>query len=94
MITAFVLLHVARDRVNQVASRLAEMDGVAEVHSIAGRWDLVAVLRVSDNDTLAHLVTDGIRSVEGITGSETLIGFRVASRHDLERMFAVGMERV
>jgi DNA-binding Lrp family transcriptional regulator len=93
MITAFVLLNVARDQVNEVAARLADLDGVAEVHSIAGRWDLVAVLRVADNDRLAALVTDGIRSVEGIVGSETLIGFRVVSKHDLEQMFSIGMER-
>ena len=93
MITAFVLLNVARDRVNEVAARLAEVDGVGEVHSMAGRWDLVAVLRVADNDRLAELVTDGIRAIDGIVGSETLIGFRVVSRHDLERMFSLGMER-
>jgi DNA-binding Lrp family transcriptional regulator len=93
MLTAFVLLNVARDRVNDVAARLSELDGVGEVHSVAGRWDLVAVIRVADNDRLAELVTDGIRSVDGIVGSETLIGFRVVSRHDLERMFAIGMER-
>jgi DNA-binding Lrp family transcriptional regulator len=92
MITAFVLLNVARDQVNEVAARLAELDGVAEVHSIAGRWDLVAVLRVADTDRLADLVTEKIRAVAGILGSETLIGFRVVSRHDLERMFSIGME--
>jgi hypothetical protein len=30
--------------------------------------------------------------VEGITHSETLTAFRVYSRHDLERMFSIGLE--
>jgi len=47
---------------------------------------------VKDNDELAKVVTDRIRAVPGITSSETLIAFRVYSRHDLERMFSIGME--
>jgi len=92
MITAFVLLSVDRGKINDVADSLVTIDGVSEVHSVAGRYDLVAVLRVATNEALADLVTDHIRKVEGITQSETLIGFRVYSRHDLERLFSIGME--
>ena len=92
MLTAFVLLKVEADQVNDVAEALAALDGVAEVHSVAGRWDLVTVIRVKTNDQLAELVTERIRGVRGITASETLIGFKHVSRHDLERMFAIGME--
>lgn len=92
MITAFVLLSVDGDRVQEVADTLAAFDGVAEVHSVAGRWDLVAVIRVASNDQLAGLVTGHIRGISGIRKSETLIGFKVVSRHDLDRMFSIGME--
>lgn len=92
MITAFVLLSVDRGKINNVADTLVTIDGVSEVHSVAGRYDLVAVLRVATNEALADLVTDHIRKVEGITQSETLIGFRVYSRHDLERLFSIGMD--
>lgn len=92
MITAFVLLSVQADRVHDVADTLAAFEGVAEVHSVAGRWDLVVVIRVRSNDELAGLVTEHIRAVAGILRSETLIGFKVVSRHDLDRMFSIGME--
>ncbi len=92
MLTAFVLLNVARDKVNDVAEKLVNMDGVAEVHSVAGRYDLVAIIRVHTNDHLAQLVTEHIRQVEGITQSETLIGFQVYSHYDLSRLFSVGMD--
>jgi DNA-binding Lrp family transcriptional regulator len=92
MVTAFVLLNVESDAVREVAEALAALESVAEVHSVAGRFDLVAVIRARTNQQLADLVTDHIRQIRGIERSETLIGFRVVSRYDLDRMFAVGME--
>jgi hypothetical protein len=35
---------------------------------------------------------DDIRQIDGITDTETLIGFRVHSSHDLEQMFSIGMD--
>lgn len=92
MVTAIVLLNTERDKVNTVADELVTLSGVSEVHSVAGRYDLVAILRVKTNDDLAALVTEHIRQVDGITDSETLIGFRVYSQHDLERLFSIGMD--
>jgi len=93
MLSAIVLLNTERDKTNKVAETLADTDGVSEVYSVAGRYDLAAIVRASDNDQLAKTVTEHIRGVPGITGSETLIAFRVYSRHDLERMFSIGMEK-
>lgn len=91
MVSAVVLLRIKRGKINEVAEMLAEMEGVSEVYSVGGRWDLVAVIRVVDNDTLAELVTNHMLQVKGIIDSETLIAFRVFSRHDLESMFSIGM---
>jgi DNA-binding Lrp family transcriptional regulator len=91
MVTAIVLLNVKRDSINTVAEKLAEMLGISEVYSVAGEYDLVAIIRVKDNEGLAELVTNKMLKLEGITKSETLISFRVFSKHDLEQMFAIGM---
>jgi DNA-binding Lrp family transcriptional regulator len=91
MVTAIVLLNVARDKIHSVAESIADLDGVSEVYSVAGRHDLAVIVRVKDNDRLADVVTKDIRRIEGIESSETLIAFRVYSRHDLERMFSIGM---
>jgi DNA-binding Lrp family transcriptional regulator len=69
------------------------VEGVTEVYSVAGRYDLIAIIRVKTNEEMAKVVTEGIRKVAGITSSETLIAFRVYSRHDLERMFSIGLEK-
>ncbi len=92
MVNAIVLLKVTRDRINDVAQELVGIDGVSEVYSVAGQYDLVAILRAKDDDQFADIVTEGMLKVDGITSSETLIAFRVLSRFDLERMFAVGLE--
>lgn len=92
MVSGIVLLKVARGAVNDVAQRLAELEGISEVYSVGGRYDLVAILRVRDNDALAALVTEHMLRIDDITDTETLIAFRAFSRHDLESMFAVGLE--
>ncbi len=92
MVSGVVLLKVVRGQINEVAGELAALDGITEVYSVGGRYDLVAILRVRDNDALAALVTEHMLKVEGITESETLIAFRAFSRHDLESMFSLGLD--
>jgi DNA-binding Lrp family transcriptional regulator len=89
MVTALVLLNVEREAVNADAETLSELKGVSEVYSVAGRYDLAAVIRAKDNDQLADLVTSRMLKVPGIRKSETLIAFRVYSKHDLEAMFSL-----
>jgi len=90
MLTAFVSLKVKRDKVNELASALAEINGVSEVYSIAGRFDLTAIIRVRDCDDLAEIVTNKMLKFDGIIDSETQIAFRVHSRHDLDSIFSLG----
>ena len=92
MVSAVVLLKTERGKINEVAAELAELQGISEVCSVGGRYDLVAILRVRDNDGLAKLVTETMLKVAGIVDSETLIAFRAHSRHDLESMFSLGLE--
>ena len=63
MVTAVVLIETERGALKSVAERLAAIDGVAEVYSVAGRYDLVAIVRVPDNDTMAELVTSGVLAI-------------------------------
>ncbi len=91
MVSALVLIKTKRGKVNEVGEQLAALPGVTEVYSVGGRYDLVAILRVADNDEMAELVTEKMLLITGITDSETLIAFRVFSKHDLESMFSIGM---
>ena len=92
MVSAIVLLKIERTQINQVADKLIEIKGISEVFSVAGRYDLVAILRVPHNEALADLVTNLMLQVQGILDSETLIAFKAFSKLDLEAMFSVGFE--
>jgi DNA-binding Lrp family transcriptional regulator len=89
VITAIVLLNVARTQVNAVAETLAEMAGISEVYSVTGEFDLVAIVRVATNEDLAALVTEGLVAVPGIEKTTTMLAFKAYSRHDLESMFSL-----
>lgn len=92
MVSTVVLLNVEPDLVNETAEALSQIQGISEVFSVAGRYDLVAILRVATNERLADVVTSEMLKVEGIVSSETLIAFKVFSQHDLEHMFSIGLD--
>lgn len=92
MLTAIVLVTCEVDRTPETAQALADLEGVREVYSVAGDWDLVAIVHVRDHDDLAEVVTEHIRKVNGVTDTVTLLAFRTYSRHDLEALFSVGFE--
>lgn len=92
MVSAIVLITCAKGMVSQAAQALAEVDGISEVYSVAGQVDLVAIIRVKNNEDLARVVTSRLQSIAGVERTETLIAFQVFSRHDLESMFSIGLE--
>ena len=89
MITALILINAERTKIKQVAETLADMESISEVYSVTGEYDLVAMVRVKNSDNLADLVTDDLADVDGIEHTETMVAFRVYSRHDLEAMFSL-----
>jgi len=89
---AVVLIQCEIDEIAEAAQAIAEIDGVSEVYSVAGEFDLVAIVRVADHDALASVIPGGIAKVEGVARTQTLIAFQVYSRHDLERLFSIGFD--
>lgn len=90
MITAFVMFTIAPGLVKPFAERLLEIPGIAEVYSVAGPFDLVAIARVKRHEELADLVTQHVAHLEGVIRTETLIAFRAFSKRDLGLMWDVG----
>jgi DNA-binding Lrp family transcriptional regulator len=92
MITAIVLIQATQGRVPDVAQELLEIPEVAEVYSVAGDVDLVAILRVKEYDAMAEVVPSKLQRLPDVQHTTTLMAFQCYSRHDLERLFSIGFE--
>lgn len=90
MVTAIVLIKCDVHQVPETAQALADMADISEVYSVAGEYDLVAIVRVSRHEDLADVVTGEIGRVPTVTATETLTAFRAYSRHDLDSLFSIG----
>ena len=92
MVTAIVLIRADTDRVPDLESMIVETDGVKELFSVAGRYDLVAIVKVPSNEGIADVVTDKLRKLDGIMEAETLIAFRAYSKADWDTGFDLGLD--
>ena len=90
MVTSIILINVERSSINETAEKLAEMEGISEVYSVSGNFDLIAVVRVQSNEELSKLVTQKMLKISAILKTETMLAFKAYSRHDLEAMFSIG----
>jgi DNA-binding Lrp family transcriptional regulator len=91
MVTAIILMHVERSKINETAALLAETEGISEVYSVSGNYDLVAIARVRSNEDLSELVTNHLLKITAIEKTETMLAFKAFSRHDLDAMFSIGL---
>jgi DNA-binding Lrp family transcriptional regulator len=82
-VNAVVLIKAETSLINELAEQLAELPGVAEVFSVAGQYDLVALVRVRENEEISNRM----RKLNGIIGTETLIAFRVYTKAELSAGF-------
>ena len=84
MVHAIVLITAEPARIGALAGDISDLDGVYAAYSVAGDEDIVVVVRVSDHEALADLVTGSIATQPGVLRTRTLIAFRVYSKADLE----------
>lgn len=84
VVHAIVLITAEPARIAALASDIADLDGVSATYSVAGDEDIVVIIRVSDHESLADLVTGSIAAQPGVLRTRTLIAFRVYSQADLE----------
>jgi DNA-binding Lrp family transcriptional regulator len=92
LITAFVMFTIQPGQVKPLAEQLLEVPGIAEVYSVAGPFDLVAIVRVKRHEDLADLVSDHIAHLKGVVRTETLTAFRTYSKRDLGLMWDIGSD--
>ena len=92
MLTAFILIKSTREGLAHLGPELADVDGVAEVYTVTGDWDFVAIVRVREHDDLAKVVTHQLTRLDDVERTQTMVAFQQFSAHDLEAMFGLGLE--
>lgn len=92
MITAFVLIKTDSTRIPESAQEICEIEGISEVYSVTGEWDLIAIAKVAKHEDLADVIADRLSKVKSVVSTTTQISFRAYSRNDLDAAFSLGLE--
>ncbi|MCP3965863.1 MAG: Lrp/AsnC family transcriptional regulator [Lentisphaerae bacterium] len=88
MVTGIVLVNVKRPQLKQVIKDLMSMDGVSEVYTVAGEYDLVVMVRAKDNAQLSDVVANKMtHELEGIQHTKTLISLDESAKVNLREVF-------
>jgi len=88
MVTGIVLVNVERAMIRSVIEDLTKIEGVTEVYSVAGEYDLVVMIRVDSNTKLADIIANRMtHDINGIVHTKTLVTLNAYSKFDLEKIF-------
>lgn len=69
---AGVLINTDPTRTKEVYEQIKNLEGVANITAVFGRFDLVVMIRALDLDAGSKLIAK-IRTVKGVSATETLI---------------------
>ncbi len=88
MVTAVVLVTTESERVAEAAQAMLKIEGVTEVYSVTGPYDLVVMVRIPDFERMAQIVPEKLAQVPGVDRTETMVAFRTYSDYDLDRIWS------
>ncbi|MEZ2371433.1 Lrp/AsnC family transcriptional regulator [Arthrobacter sp. RCC_34] len=92
MITAFVHIKTDTSSIPESAQQIAAIEGISEVYSVTGDWDLIAIAKVSKHEDLADVIADRLSKVPAVVHTTTHIAFRSYSKEDLDEAFSMGID--
>lgn len=87
MFVALVMIRCEPEAVSDAARSIVGFEGVHEVYSVTGEWDLVAMIRVPAFEEISETVTSRISKVPGLVRTETHVAFQVLSKADLDAAY-------
>jgi DNA-binding Lrp family transcriptional regulator len=84
MVTGIALVNVERKMLRQATESLLKLQGVTEVYTVAGEFDLVVMIRVATNAELSDVVANKMtHDIPGIIHTRTMISLQVDAKVDL-----------
>lgn len=79
MKTIFVQVKTKMGRAYEAAQEIVELDGVSEVYSTSGHYDLMVKCHLANDLDIGHFVTQQLQQVDGIQDTFTIIAFNAFS---------------
>ena len=76
MVICFVLIHISPLRESEVLNKLSKIPEVIELHSLFGKYDIIAKIEAKDYESIGEIVIHKIRKIDGITYTSTLAGLK------------------
>ena len=73
MVTAYVMVKSLSGEADRIRDDIAALDGVVEVHIVAGDVDLIAKLQVDSTEDVKAVAAEGIHEIEGVDSTQTYL---------------------
>lgn len=73
MVMAYVLITVGVGKERDVFDQLNKLENAVEVNELYGEWDILMKLKVDKFEELDKIITENIRSIEGIKLTSTML---------------------
>ncbi|MGF1627057.1 MAG: Lrp/AsnC ligand binding domain-containing protein [Alphaproteobacteria bacterium] len=79
MQTIFIMVKSELGKSYEVADAAVEIEGVSEVYSTSGQYDLLMKCYLDDTIDIGHFVNQQIQTLPGVKDTFTLITFKAFS---------------
>ncbi|WP_425404760.1 Lrp/AsnC ligand binding domain-containing protein [Hwanghaeella sp.] len=76
MQTIFIQVKCDLGKAYVVADEAIEVEGVSEVYSTSGHYDLMMKCYLQDDDDIGHFVNESIQTLPGVRDTFTIITFK------------------
>jgi Lrp/AsnC family transcriptional regulator for asnA, asnC and gidA len=83
-ISALVGLRVEQGRERDTLDRLADIEGVQEVHLTTGQWDVMMRIYAENTEGLREKMFDTVAQMEGFARSQTMV--ILGTHHESEQL--------
>lgn len=71
-VNAYVLVKAESGQTKEVFNQLSRVANIVSAHAVTGQYDAVVFVEAGDFESLGDLVISQIRTIPGVSGTETL----------------------
>jgi DNA-binding Lrp family transcriptional regulator len=73
MVTAYILVKTHTGDADRLKRAIADIEGVVDVHVVAGDVDLIAKVEVETPAAVKSIAADGIHTIDGVDTTQTYV---------------------